>query len=198
MIIKFSNLDTLRLALAAGIIPPNIAGGSARAGYGADEQVWVETSLKLPVATQRELKRFGADVCKTSEAVSLRDVCCWLELLPLIVDSTPPAVLEQTPVLFDVPSGDELSRLALEILRLGNDRQSFRWLEDTNGQQSSRALLRVVGPPYYSLLRAVDQLSGGGLAPRAFIEQSPGVWLEIGYRHPLADSIRPPKDNILL
>jgi hypothetical protein len=198
MIIKFPNLDTLRLALTCGAIPPDVAQQPAIAGFGADEQLLVESPAKLPAASQRELKHLGATVCKSSGAERSTEVSCWLELLPLVADPTPLAELEKTPVLFDAPSGEELSRLVLEMLRLGNDRQSYRWLEDATSGESSRALLRVVGPPYYSLLRAIDQLGGPGVAPRAFVERSAGVWVEVGYRHPLAESIRPPKGKLLL
>src|SRR6185437_5629605 len=56
----------------------------------------------------------------------------------------------------------------------------------------------AVGPPYYSLLRAIDQLGGPGVAPHAFVERAPGVWVELGHAHPLAANIRPPKGKLLL
>src|SRR5262249_6714789 len=74
---------------------------------------------------------------------------------------------------------------------------SFRWLQE-DGNKDGRALLRVVGPPYYSLLRAIDQLGGPDVAPHAFVERAPGVWVQLGHRHPLAASIRPPKGKLLL
>ena len=199
MIVKFPNLDTLRLALASGAVPAEVAQKAAVAGFGDEDELWVETSARLSAAVQKELKRLGAVVCKASGAALSTEVSCWLELLPLAPDETPVEALEQTPVLFDVPRGEELTRLVLEMLRLGNDRQSFRWLESPAAKNGDgRALLRVVGPPYYSLLRAVDQLGGPGVAPHAFVERAPGVWIEVGQRHPLADAIRPPKNKILL
>jgi hypothetical protein len=199
MIVRFPDLDTLQLTLTSGAIPPDVAQKPAVAGFGEENQLWVETSAKLTAAAQRELKRLGALVCKSSGAALSTEVSCWLELLPLVRDDTALDALEQTPVLFDVPSGEELSHLVLEMLRLGNDRQSYRWLEETskNGD-GGRALLRVVGPPYYSLLRALDQLGGVGVAPHAFLERAPGVWVQVGQRHPLASNIKPPKGKILL
>lgn len=208
MILRFPDLDTLLLALTSRAVPPDVAQKPAVAGFGEDEQVWVETTAKLPSAAQRELKRLGAQVCKTSGAELSTEVSCWLELLPLVRDEVPLAALEKTPVLFDVPNGEELTRLVLEMLRLGNDRQSYRWLEETPPPSSpplrgvegggGRALLRAVGPPYYSLLRALDQLGGPDAAPHAFIEGAPGVWVEVGYRHPLVNNIKLPKGKILL
>jgi hypothetical protein len=199
MIVKFPNLDTLRLALASGAVPAEVAQKAAVAGFGDEDELWVETSARLSAAVQKELKRLGAVVCKASGAALSTEVSCWLELLPLAPDEAPAEALEQTPVLFDVPRGEELTRLVLEMLRLGNDRQSFRWLEGPAAKNGDgRALLRVVGPPYYSLLRAVDQLGGPGVAPHAFVERAPGVWIEVGQRHPLTEAIRPPKNKILL
>jgi hypothetical protein len=200
MIIRFPNLDTLRLTISSGTVPPEVAQKPAVAGFGDNEQVWVETNGKLSTAAQRELKRLGAVVCKSSGAALDMDVSTWLELLPLVREEAPLVALEKTPVLFDVAGGEELSRLVLEMLRLGNDRQSYRWLEETGKQneENGRALLRVVGPPYYSLLRAIDQLGGAKVAPHAFVERAPGVWVEAGYRHPLAANIKPAKGKILL
>lgn len=198
MILRFPDLKTLQLALTSGTVPSEVAQKPAVAGYGEEEQLWIETGAKLPATAQRELKRLGALVCKSSGAALSTEVSCWLELLPLVPDDTPLDVLEQTPVLFDVPNGEELARLVLEMLRLGNDRQSYRWLEQTNHGESGRALLRVVGPPYYSLLRALDQLGGPAVAPHAFVERAPRVWVEVGQSHPLADKIKPPKGQILL
>src|SRR5262249_36301585 len=75
--------------------------------------------------------------------------------------------------------------------------QSFRWLEDGRGEGEARALLRIVGPPYYSLLRAVDHI-GQHAAPVAFVERAKRVWVEVGYTHPLGELIQPPKGKLLL
>jgi hypothetical protein len=198
MIVRFPDLNTLQLSLTIGAVPPEIAQKPAVAGFGEDEQVWVETPAKLPTAAQRELKRLGVLVCKSSGADLNAEVSCWLELLSLVRDAVPLDALEKTPVLFDVSNGAELARLVLEMLRLGNDRQSYRWLEEAKNSESCRALLRVVGPPYYSLLRAIDRLGGVEIAPHAFMERAPSVWVEIGYRHPLESNIKAPKDKILL
>jgi hypothetical protein len=76
----------------------------------------------------------------------------WLALLPLVRTSGPPKIADKTPVLFDIHCGEQLAEVVAEMLRLGNDRQSFRQLA---GADSQRTLLRVLGPPYYTLLRAL-------------------------------------------
>src|SRR5262249_14842352 len=147
-----------------------------------------------------ELRRLGVQVAKKNGARLSADVSCWLEMLPLQHDGqalTPP---EQAPVLFDLPGGQVLARMAIEMLRLGNDRQSYRWLEEPapgkKAEPDARALLRVVGPPYYSLLRAIDAQGPG--APRAFVERAPRVWVQLGYTHPLAEHIKAPPGQMLL
>src|SRR5262249_42160960 len=53
------------------------------------------------------------------------------------------------------------------------------------------------GPPYYSLLRALDR-SGQHTPPRAYVEQAPRVWVEIGHTHPFVQQLSAPKGQIVL
>ncbi len=195
MILKFPNLDTLKLALTSGAVPPAISQGAATAGFDEQDQVWVDTSISLPRAALNELKRLGVQSAKTNGAALSAAVGSWLEILPLRPDPTPLEKPEQTPVLFDL-AGAELLGLVNEILRLGNDRQSFRWL-DADDDHEGRALLRVFGPPYYSLLRALDR-QGNMAAPVAYLERAPRVWIELGFTHPLAGNLKAPAGKLLL
>src|SRR5262249_18295607 len=139
----------------------------------------------------------GVQLKKTSGADLSIDVCCWLQVLPVERSSPADAAGQpspQAPVLFELSHSDQLAELVGEILRLGNDRQGFRWL--ANGSAAT-GLLRVIGPPYYSLLRALDR-QGNTAAPRAYLEQAPRVWVEVGHGHPFAQHIQPPKGQILL
>src|SRR5262249_37744522 len=129
MILKFPDLATLQLALTSSAVPPGVSQAAAVAGFDDQLQVGVESSAALAKAAQNELKRLGVQVCRSSGADLSTEVGSWLELLPLQPDPDPLLGLEQTPVLFDLADGEQLARLATEILRLGNDRQSFRWLE---------------------------------------------------------------------
>lgn len=198
MILKFPDLNTLRLALINGAIPVTTAQTSAVAGIDDDGQCWVETAASLPRNGQTELKRLGVATVRAWGAPLRTDVACWAEILPLEHDRCPIERLEGTPILFELPSGEEMARLVIEMLRLGNDRQGFRWLEDPADQNAApRALLRVVGPPYYTLLRAMDRI-GGALAPIAYLERAPRVWIELGYSHPLIGQIKAPAGKLLL
>ena len=84
------------------------------------------------------------------------------------------------------------------MLRLGNDRQSVQWLTTGDGS-IDRVLLRVIAPPYYTLLRALDpSMSGTQGAVRVYYEQATRIWVEMGYRHELANELRLPEGQILL
>lgn len=198
MILKFPDLNTLRLALINGAIPVTTAQTAAAVGTDDEGQCWVDTTASLSRTSQADLKRLGVATVRTWGAPLRTEVACWAEILPLEHDRYPVERLEGTPVLFELPSGEQLARLVIEMLRLGNDRQGFRWLEDPADQNAApRALLRVVGPPYYTLLRAMDRI-GGPLAPIAYLERAPRVWVEMGYSHPLIGQIQAPAGKLLL
>src|SRR5438067_3025522 len=201
MILKFPDIDTLRLALIDGAVPPAASQAPALAGLDDNGGVWIDTPASLSKNAQVELRRLRVLGAKRVGNVALRKVSCWLEMIPLQREGEGLAPPEQSAVLFDLPSGQQLARMAIEILRLGNDRQSYRWLEETAGKKEEgevRALLRVVGPPYYSLLRALDPQ--GPDATRAFVEKVVGsrVWIELGWTHPLIGQIKAPPGQMVL
>src|SRR5262245_35341704 len=130
MILKFPDLNTLRLALLTGAVPANMSQAAAVAGFDDQEQCWVETSATLAKTNLTELKKLGVLGGRVFGASDKAEVSCWAEILPLEHDRQPVLNLEQRPVLFDLANGEELARLVTEMLRLGNDRQSYRWLEE--------------------------------------------------------------------
>jgi hypothetical protein len=195
MILKFPDLTTLRLALTSGVVPAAVGAAPATAGVDESGIVWVETAASLSRTAQRELRNLGVETARAIAADIVTEVSCWAELLPLQPDPSFPETTNLTPVLFRLSDGTALAGLVSEMLRLGNDRQGFRWLEDGKGQ--AKALLRVVGPPYYSLLRAVDRIGKHG-APVAFVERAPRVWVELGHTHPFAEHLKPPEGKLLL
>jgi hypothetical protein len=194
MILLFPNLDTFRLALTGGIVPPDVALSPAAVSHDDAGRVFVETTGKLTKKAKDDLdklkvlgsKRHGGEV---------EQVASWLQVLPLTADAGPPQLASQAPVLFELWSPDLLPTVVGEMLRLGNDRQSYRML--TEGDET-RVLLRVIGPPYYTLLRAIDKLAVGSGTVRAYTEQAPRVWVEIGFTHPLAKQVKPDDGQMLL
>src|SRR6516225_469997 len=142
MILHFPNHDILRLALTSGAVPTPVGLSSARALFDADGQTWVEPTMPLDKSAQADLRRLGVDILGKPGALATKvetEIHAWPQLLPLERDSRPWVQADRTPILFSLAGAGQVPELVGELLRLGNDRQSFRWLDE------DRALLRVVG-----------------------------------------------------
>jgi len=200
MILKFPNAASLRTILANSVSDP-FRNAAVRAGRDVEGSLYVEFAGKLNNKSLNELRQHGVHKVNASPVAFDVQADCWLQLVALDAQKDGLAVPEQAVVLFDLPNGQLLAQMAIEVLRLGNDRQSFRWLgelpSDDNPTNGARALLRVVGPPYYTLLRALSPRDRT-TAPQAYLERAPRVWVELGHEHPLAAKIKPPANQILL
>ena len=198
MILLFPSLDTLRLALTSAAVPPEVAEAPAVAVFEPDGSVRVRPARIIPRPAKAALRHLGVRECRPS-AVDDRpgeDVTCWAQILPLTRDPSSATPGPTTPVVFELPGG-LVPALVAEILRLGNDRQGLRWLGEADGTRGEAlALLRVIGPPYYTMLRALDRDDRLG-RPRAYIERSPRLWIEVGYTHPMLDRLRPPPGQVV-
>ncbi len=201
MILKFPTLDVLQLALGHQEIADSVGLAEAQVGIDDQGQWLIQPSVSPSRRVLAELKKRGVETLRSTAVPLTRHVRTWLELIPLTRESETPLLPEQVAILFDLPDASLLADLSLEMLRLGNDRQGVRWLgeepTDENASGKHRALLRVIGPPYYSLLRALAPHEATR-APRAFVERAPQVWVELGYNHPLVSKIRPAKNEVLL
>jgi hypothetical protein len=186
MILQFPDYDTLKLALTSGVAPATTSLTSVTAGVDESGRPWIDAEVDAKVVT--ELKKFGVIQVTTrpSDGESLGN---WLQALPLLREEKPAEIGGSREVIFELPETASLPEVVGEMLRLSVDRQSFRWLD------SGAVMLRVIGPPYYTLLRAIDRDSATGV--RAYVEQAPRVWAEIGYTHPLIKSITPPEGQAL-
>ncbi|MBA4066609.1 MAG: hypothetical protein C0501_23475 [Isosphaera sp.] len=199
MILLFPNADTLRLALTGGVVPPEVTTSPAAVSFDPDGKIYLESAAGLAKATVRGLDKLGVKGSKRHATDAPEDVSCWMQVLPVVRESGTPVVSNQAPVLFELADADDLPTLAAEMLRLGNDRQGFRWFAAPGDPDPRRVLLRVVGPPYYTLLRALDPSAAGTAgAVRAYLERAPRVWVEAGHAHPLAGQVRAPDGQLLL
>jgi hypothetical protein len=195
MFFSFADYESLRLALTSGAVPPEVSGAPVAASF-EDGRIGVRPSEEVPSPSQVALRRLGVKASSKPPASSLAEFTCWAQLLPLEREPGAEATGPQIPVLFEVGEPAKFAALVGEILRLGNDRQAFRWIQGPADAPGERALLRVVGPPYYSLLSALERDNRQDV--RAYVERSAGVWVEVGFRHPLQEMLRPPEGHLLL
>ncbi len=198
MILRFPNPDTFRLAATSSLLPRAVAISELDFFEVPNAECFARFEGKLDKNALNELGLLGVKAAKEIPG-EVQKYSCWLQAIPAVRDPHPPTLAANAPVLFELPDADELSGIVSEMLRLGNDRQGFRWISNPADSSQRRVLLRVVGPPYYTLLRALDRLAVGEGGPvRAFAEAAPRVWVELGYSHPAAAKIQLPEDQLLL
>jgi hypothetical protein len=199
MILLFPDLDTLRLALTSGTVTADVTLAPAAVSFDAEGRVYLEPTVNLSRAAAKNLDRLGVKGSKRHAGDAPQEVSCWPQVLPVAREAAPPALSNQAPVLFELERAEDLPALVTEMLRLGNDRQGFRWFAAPGEPDTKRVLLRVIGPPYYTLLRAIDKSSSGTAGTvRAYIERAPRVWVELGHSLPLAHQLRVADKQALL
>src|SRR5205085_7296998 len=137
MVFLFPDDDTLRFALTGGLVPPAVGLEPARAGRDADGRPWVQPAGPVPRTLPADLRRLGVQATQNGAPADGREVAHWLQALPLHRDPNPPAPTDQTPVLFELPDPAGLAALVAEMLRLGNDRQGFRSIENPESGRSA-------------------------------------------------------------
>jgi hypothetical protein len=91
-------------------------------------------------------------------------------------------------VLFDLPA-DRFPAFAADLRRLAQKPFQFRWVP-TADDEPGRVLVRVEQPPPLVVWRAVDEKC------TAYAEHAPGVWVQLGFRHPSSE--RPADGRLLL
>src|SRR5438093_8263115 len=98
----FPNLDTLRLVLASGVVPPAVSDAPARAGFDGHGRLWLEPAELPPRDILAALGRLGVRTLGEAGVLTTA-VTSWAELLPLR-----PARPGAAPgaVLFDLPDRD--------------------------------------------------------------------------------------------
>ena len=192
MIFLFPDLETLRITLTSGQVPPDVSREPVEVAFDAAGRTSVKPHAIPPKVMQNALKRLGIKTGPAHHGEPMT-LASWPQILPVVRSAGTPEFSATTPVLFELPVA-RLSAFATEMLRLGNDRQSFRVLAGAN-DADQRVLLRVIGPPYYTLLRALDHLHTD---VAAYLEQAPHVWIEVGCTHPLVSHVKIPDGQLLL
>ncbi|MCR9201542.1 MAG: hypothetical protein NXI04_23105 [Planctomycetaceae bacterium] len=194
MLLQFPNSETLVLAISGGTVPEDVCATAAQAAVAQDGSIWVEFEGRLSRTSVRQLRDWGTTVRRGRGKLADQFTECvsWLQLVPLQKEKGLTSVSDRGQAIFQLHDESLLPELVNEILRQGNDRQSYRKITGDD----SCVLLRVIGVPYYSLLRATEQWAQGRMT--AFIERAPRVWIEAGYQHPLAARISPHAGEHLL
>ncbi len=181
----------MQLAITSETIPREVASAPVAAGLDAEGCVWLQPSVSIRRVDLAALKHLGVEQ-KRSTSVATASLRCWHQLLSL--RSVDVDRQEQREVLFCLDDRKQLPEIVNEMLRLGNDRQRFACVTESSVDGGEMCLLNVVDPPLYTLLRATDATAG----PVAFTSPAPRVWVEYGFRHPLAQFLQPPADQWLL
>lgn len=191
MLLRFNNQATLTSALATGAIPSDAVTQPVSWARAPDNAVIVETSYAFPQTNLEQLAMLKVKGSKGSrnQNYAWQQAECWLQAVPLVRDRDQ-EFTAQTPVLFESGTLDSTAELALEMLRLGNDRQSLLSLETEtpDGTRGPRYFLRALGPSYYTVLRAAE----GNGDTRGFVERRPRIYVEAGWNHPLIDRLTAP------
>lgn len=197
MIFQFPNLETFRLAVTSAQVPPEVSAAPAEVAFDPEGRPSVRSAAGIPPKPmQNALKKLGVKQAKEHYSEAVLTVDCWPQVLPVAKTQGIPEITSNTSVLFELPAS-EMAKVVTEMLRLGNDRQSYRTLAAAHGH-GERVLLKVIGPPYYTLLRAIDKSIQQGANVVAYLEKAPRVWVEIGHDHPLAAKIKPAERQALL
>jgi cellulose synthase operon protein C len=182
----FRDSQALQVVLRSGLCPADVIAAGARVAHGADGGLVLAPELALPTTALHTLRAVGVAIDAELPG-GARAVRCWAEAVaaePVPVPAIPALVVLVT----EHAAG--LVELAAELVRLGCDRQELL-------VAGGMGAIRVVDPPTYTVIRALDHEAG----LRAFAPDPPGqelVWTELGHRHPLADRLRAAPGTLLL
>lgn len=184
--ITFDSAAALLVAIRAGAVPPGIANVKADVAY-EKNAVLIRPHVPMPQRVKQTLGSLGAEVGLAPVGEKTTTVANWVEAVPLVRVGV--EVPSELPVILMVPQESSLLAVAGELLRLGCQQQAFCRL------RTGTYLLRVVAPSYYTIVRACDH--DHGLV--AFREsKTRGVWVELGFNHPMFESIVAPQGSMVL
>ncbi|MBA3538706.1 MAG: hypothetical protein H0T79_03695, partial [Deltaproteobacteria bacterium] len=186
MALGFSDTNALHVIIASGMCPPEVQQRAARVGRTDDGGVIVEPEKALARDVLAHMRKAGVitDAVLPANAKLVR---CWAEALPPAKVTIP-----EIPSLVLLVSEDAtgLVDLAAELVRLGCERMELL-VTDKLG------VARVVDPPTYTIVRALDRDAG----LRVYAPDPPGqeaVWTELGYKHSLSTRLKPTPRTLLL
>ncbi|MGE0547084.1 MAG: hypothetical protein AB7O24_02970 [Kofleriaceae bacterium] len=185
MALEFRNSEALQVVLRSALCPAGVVQSTARIARRPDGALVLAPDAPLPAPVLATLRDAGiaTDSVLPNGARAIR---CWAEAIEPI--QTPVATIPSL-VLF-VTKAAELIDLAAELVRLGCDRQELL----VTGELG---VIRVVDPPTYTVVRAIDHEAGLQVFSPDPLQQE-AVWSELGSHHPLADQLRGEAGTLLL
>src|SRR5258707_919341 len=129
MIFQFPDLETFRLAVTTSSVPAEVAAAPAAVAFDAAGRPSIQPSAAPTKAMQPPLKKPGAPRAKPHHPEPPPPGESGPQCPRVRNLAGPRGVPPPPPVLFEIPVA-ELPAVVTEMLRLGNDRQSFRTLAD--------------------------------------------------------------------
>jgi hypothetical protein len=199
MALSFRDSEVLQVILRSGVCPPEVLSRGAQVARAADGAVVLAPDKPLPNAALAKLRAAGV-VVDAALPSDTRAVRCWAEAIAPVRIAVP---VIPSLVVFVTQTAAELLDLAAELVRLGCDRQELLVVPEGRSESapvhpgSARGVIRVVDPPTYTVVRAIDRERG----LRVFAPDPAGqelVWTELGYRHPIAEQLRAEPGTLLL
>ena len=179
----FPNLDAIRVAVASGLVPVEIALAPAAAGFDNHGGVWLETDATPSRESLAALARFGVQILGVA-SVPTRSVHCWADVLLLRECVTTAG----GRTLFELPD----RRLAAFVARLRRLHQApvgVRLLPEPTG----RAWVTTSAPR-----EVIAWLDDADADVRAYWQHTANVWTARGWAHPLAEYLGAPDHGVVL
>ena len=130
MILLFPNLDTLRLALTSSIVPAEVTLAPAAVTFDDQGKIYLESDASLTRTVTKNLDRIGVKGSKRHASDKPEQLTCWPQVLPVAREAEHAEHFQPGPGPLRMSDADDLPTLVTEMLRLGNDRQGFRWFAD--------------------------------------------------------------------
>lgn len=179
-LIRFPSKDALLKALQAGVLPAVTANRAVSAAVDDMELTFVMND-GLTADLRAGLSAFGVETTDHQELASGKLLICWAQALPLVPSG------QRGRTVMQLEQAHRLPRW-LAVLRRWQCRD-VAWCMDPD----SRAWINVVNLPSALLERAASE---DGM--KVYVEQSPNVWVQFGWRHPLPTPFLPSRDHSLL
>ena len=186
MALGFRDTEALTVVVRSGLCPADVLARGAQVGRGDGGTIVIAPEKELTKAALAKLRAVGVAIDAVLPETA-RAVRCWAEALapvPVGVAAVPALVI------FATNHAAEVLDIAAELVRLGCDRLDLSVTADTG-------FVRVVDPPTYTVVRALDRDRG----LRVFGPDPVGqevTWTELGYRHPLAEFLKVEASSLLL